>query len=65
VIFKDRPQTLRERADLVRPAQGVVNLPVDLGQDAVEDEVVELLLASDVSRRWACVPRSQEVNEFS
>ena len=49
MVFQDCPQPLRERRDLPGPVEGVIGLAVDLGQHAVEDEVVELLLAADVA----------------
>ena len=49
VIFENRPQPARERGNLPGPGESGVGLAVDLGQDAVEDEVIQLLLAA-----WAC-----------
>jgi hypothetical protein len=49
VVFEDRPQPVRERGDLPGPREGGIGPAVDLGQDAVQDEVVQLLLASDVA----------------
>ncbi len=48
-MFEDSPQPVRERADLPGPGEGGVGLAVDLGQHAVEDEVMELLLAAYVA----------------
>jgi hypothetical protein len=40
---------VRERGDLTGPGEGGVSPVVDLGQDAIKDEIVQLVLAGDVA----------------
>ena len=49
VIFENRPQPVREHRDLPGPRESGVGPAVDLGQYAIEDEVVKLFLAADVA----------------
>jgi hypothetical protein len=48
-VFEEGPQPARERGDLPGPRESGVGLAVDLGPHAVQDEVIQLLLASDVA----------------
>ena len=49
MVFQDLVQPVRERLDLLGPRQGVADVAVDLGEHAIQDEVLELLLAADVA----------------
>jgi hypothetical protein len=49
MVLQDRPEPVRERGDLCGPGLGGIGLTVDLGEDGVEDEVVELFLVRDMA----------------
>ena len=49
VVFQDGPQPTRERGELPGPREGGIGPAVDLAQDGVEDQVIQLLLAADVT----------------
>src|SRR5690348_17662615 len=49
MVVQHRPQPVREDLDLLGPGEGVFEMVVDLGQHAVQDEIVELLLAAYVA----------------
>ena len=49
MVFQDRAQAVREDLDVLGPGTGVIDIAVDLGQNRVEDEVVELLLVAHVA----------------
>ncbi len=47
--LQNRPQAAREGGDLCSPGHAGVGLAVDLGEHRVENEIVELFLAADVT----------------
>jgi hypothetical protein len=44
---------MREHRDLSGPIEGAIDLAVDLGEHRVEDEVIQLLLVTDVAVQGA------------